>query len=88
MGGVGEADVVDGDGAEGFRVDAEGVEVEEGFAAEEFAADFVVGAGFALDESDVAAGASEGDGGGCEPARPPPMMTMVTGGGGFVTMVT
>ncbi len=60
--GGGEADVVDADGAEGGDVEAEGVEVCEGFAAEELAADLVAGFGFALDEGDATALASESDG--------------------------
>ncbi len=54
--------MVDADGAEGGDVEAEGVEVFEGFAAEELAADLMARFGLALDEGDATALAGESDG--------------------------
>jgi hypothetical protein len=56
--------VVDAHGAEGGDVEAEGVQVFEGFAAQKFSTDLMAGFCLALDEGDAAALAGERDGSG------------------------
>jgi hypothetical protein len=60
--GAGEADVVNGDGAECGEIEAEAVEAGESFGGEKVAADLVVGLDGTLEEGDAATGEGELDG--------------------------
>ena len=84
----GKAKGADGRGAKIQRVNAGLMEIVDGLAAEELAADFVMRAGFFFDEHDVAAcgGEAQGDHGAGGSAADDEMIDVANGGGHCVLL--